>query len=421
MIDDEVKLHPRDPLIISVNGYQPWLEHLLNTCIEDYQTSLSELNREVQFAGTARFPERANKRAKQIPWTCIVDQINVPEVYPWSVNQTPRKLYHDGFPHIGGYRFRIGVWTCAREACKFDPNVSVTLLFTQPLEVPESVVSGLLFDYLQSDQDYQRPRLDEEGVCWIFLRLYWLLTDWQNIMRECSLRLDAAEANSHKQNLSVKLRTRTLHREVARMYELQHYLHFHRRAVKKIVKVKPAAPQPGQNDQLWTELEDAADDLEQFDCSLNSLKERFNNLVELEFNLDNASQSDAARFLLIVATVFLPVSFLASVFGMSTLDWPAIWYIWIAVPVFFTSVFLTAIFPLAANLLQKRLYPMEKRHIELYPNEFTMLGDELPDGVDIPSRQGRSKVRSKAPDPAMGRGADAGGYRTKHVHYEKGE
>jgi len=80
LIDDQVRAFPRDPLVISVNGYQPWLEEILSSCIEDYWADISDLDRAVQFAGSMQFPERASKRGKDVPWTFILDHLNVPQV-----------------------------------------------------------------------------------------------------------------------------------------------------------------------------------------------------------------------------------------------------------------------------------------------------------------------------------------------------
>ena len=66
------------------------------------------------------------------------------------------------------------------------------LLFTRPTDVSENVVTELMFPYLCKIADYDRPRLDEEGLAWLFLHLYDLLTDWQNIIREVERRLAEA-------------------------------------------------------------------------------------------------------------------------------------------------------------------------------------------------------------------------------------
>lgn len=274
LVAEQVRIFPRDPLVIAINGYQPWLEPILNTCIEDYWSDISELDRQVQFAGTMQFPERASKRGQDVPWTFVLDHMNVPQVYYWSVDLEPPAWEDFGLPDIQNYRFRIGAWECGRGACRFDREVPVAIIFTRPTPVAEHVVKEHLFGYLYLDGDFDQPREDEEGICWLFSRLYWLLTDWQNIITAIASRLDEAEANSHSRYLPVKTRTRLMHNEVDRLYELKEYLHFHNRAFKKLQRLKLDVPKREQRDPLWTDMDDAVEDLEQYDTTLDSLKER---------------------------------------------------------------------------------------------------------------------------------------------------
>ncbi|KAK5115375.1 hypothetical protein LTR85_009835 [Meristemomyces frigidus] len=396
LIQDQVHAFPRDPLIISVNGYQPWLEDILSSCIEDNWSHISDLDREVQYAGTMQFPEKASKRGQDVPWTFILDHMNVPQVFYWSVDMDPPEWEDFGLPEIDHYRFRIGAWECGRGACRFDRDVPVAIIFTKPTPVSEHVVTEMMFSFLYRDGDFDQPREDEEGVCWLFSRLYWLLTDWQNIISEIATRLAEAEANSHGRHLPVKTRTRLLHSEVDRMYELKEYLHFHNRAFKKLQKLKTDVPKNEQKDPLWGDMDDAVEDLEQYDSTLDSLKERFNNLIELEFNIQNAVQSDNSQFLTTIATLFLPISYLASVFGITTITWKAIWYLWAAIPVVIVSILFTLLFPWSVRRVQKWLYPIEELRIHLQPRNFTMLGDELPENVNIPGGNRQGKVKHKA-------------------------
>ncbi|RMY28852.1 hypothetical protein D0865_15660 [Hortaea werneckii] len=393
LIADQVCAFPRDPLVIAINGYQPWLEQILSSCIQDHWAAISELDRQVQFSSTMQFPERASQRGHDVPWTFVLDQLNVPQVYYWSANTDAPDSEDFGLPSIEHYRFRVGAWECGRGACRFDAEVPVAIIFTKPTPVAEYVVTELLFDYLFKDGDFDQPREDEEGICWLFSRLYWLLTDWQNIITEITTRLEEAEANSHSRHLPVKTRTRLMHNEVDRLYELKEYLHFHTRAFKKLQRLKDDVPKREQKDPLWTDMDDAVEDLEQYDTTLDSLKERFNNLIELEFNIQNAVQADNSQFLSIVATIFLPVSYLASLFGITTITWPAIWYLWAAIPIVATSIVFALLFPWSLRWIQKRLYPVDAIRLRLQPQSFTMLGDELPDSVDVPGSTRHGKIR----------------------------
>ncbi|EMC94425.1 hypothetical protein BAUCODRAFT_547777 [Baudoinia panamericana UAMH 10762] len=397
-IDDQVRAFPRDPIVISINGYQPWLQKVLGTCIEDYWSEIADLAREVQFAETMQFPEKASKRGDDVPWTFILDYMNVPHVYYWSVDMEPPESDDYGLPAIDTYRFRVGAWECGKGACRFDREVPVAIIFTKPTPVCEHVVTELMFPFLYRDNDFDQPREDEEGICWLFSRLYWLLTDWQNIISAVSIRLEEAETNSHERHLPVKTRTRMLHREVDRLYELKEYMRFHNRSFKKLQKLKDDVPKQEQKDPLWNDMDDAVEDLEQYDSTMDSLKERFNNLIELEFNIQNALQSDQGQFLTTIATLFLPLSYLASIWGITTITWPPIWYLYAAIPVLIVSIIFTASFPFIVRRIQKVFYPIEEYRIQLQPRNFTMLGEELPANVDIPGGGGRQgRVKHKAP------------------------
>lgn len=199
--------------------------------------------------------------------------MNVPQVYYWSVGMTPPK-WEERDPTIDSFRFRTGVWFCGRGACVLDREVSVTIVFTLPNAVSEHVVTELMFDYLWRDEDFDQPREDEEGICWTFSRLYYLITDWQNILGEVLARLGEAEANSHGRHLPVKTRTRRMHMEVDRIYEMKKFLRFHMRAFSKLQKLKLDVPKDEQQDPLWDDMDDAIEDLEQFDSTLDGLKDR---------------------------------------------------------------------------------------------------------------------------------------------------
>lgn len=93
---------------------------------------------------------------------------------------------------VDDYRFRVAAWCCGRGACRLDREVPVTLVFTQSNVPAENVMRDLFFPYFYQDEEYDMPRRDEETVCWTFLRLYWLLSDWQNIIREIERELEEA-------------------------------------------------------------------------------------------------------------------------------------------------------------------------------------------------------------------------------------
>ncbi|KEQ75465.1 hypothetical protein M436DRAFT_41755 [Aureobasidium namibiae CBS 147.97] len=283
LVQETLRMNPRDPLLISFNGYQPWLEQVIATCIDDRYDELTDLNRALQFDDTVKFPERSNKRSTQIPWSFLVDQMNVPDVYWWTFGKERPGGRPQGADEIDDYRFRIAAWCCGRGACRFDREVPVTLVFTQSKLLAENVVHDLFFPYFYEDEEYDMPRRDEESVCWTFLRLYWLLSDWQNIIREIERELEEAELNSRGRKYPVKVRTRLAHKQIDRIFELSEYMRFHTRSFKKLLKLKDTMHKSADDaiDPVWDEIGDAVEDLDQYSYYMDTLKERFLNLIEL--------------------------------------------------------------------------------------------------------------------------------------------
>lgn len=147
-VEDQVHDFPRDPLIISINGHQPWLADILRPTIRGNWTEISELSREVQSFDTMRFPERASKQGGVVPWVFVLDHINVPHVYYWSVGSEPPDWDEFGAADMAMYRFRTGVWMCGRGACRQDPRIPVIIIFTKPSPLSERILTDCMFEYL---------------------------------------------------------------------------------------------------------------------------------------------------------------------------------------------------------------------------------------------------------------------------------
>ena len=208
-----------------------------------------------------------------------------------------------------------------------------------------------------------------------------------------------------------------MHKEIDRLYELTEYLRFHSRSFKKLSKLKNSVPKDEQDDPIWDQIDDAIDDLDQYSYYLDSLKERFNNLIELEFNISNATQSDNSRFLSVIGALYLPVSFLASLWGITTVTWQITLYVYIAIPLFIISCCFVVATPYVVQWWQRRLYPLQKEHLILSKADFSLLGQELPDSADAPKNRAGIVVARK--DAGLGekdfrsRSQSAGGQRRR--------
>jgi len=68
----------------------PWLHDVFRPVLDDFESEPQMTNRETQYSSsTIQFPQKSDRRAKAVPWTFIVDQMNVPEVYYWTFGITP--------------------------------------------------------------------------------------------------------------------------------------------------------------------------------------------------------------------------------------------------------------------------------------------------------------------------------------------
>ena len=55
LVADQTRLHPREQLIISINGHQPWLEGILSSCLEDFWDHINEVTASSNLLGPRDF------------------------------------------------------------------------------------------------------------------------------------------------------------------------------------------------------------------------------------------------------------------------------------------------------------------------------------------------------------------------------
>lgn len=82
-----------------------------------------------------------------------------------------------------------------------------------------------------------------------------------------------------------------MHKNIDRIYELSEYMRFHLRSFKKLLKLKDTmrkSPNDGK-DPVWDEMDDAVEDLDQYSYYMETLKERFLNLIELVSDVKNVT------------------------------------------------------------------------------------------------------------------------------------
>jgi len=78
----------------SVNGYNHLLASVFASCIEAKDSTLDLTNRQVQHFDAVQLPQSADRRAGKVPWTFIVDQMNLAEVWFWSFEMSDAQQDH---------------------------------------------------------------------------------------------------------------------------------------------------------------------------------------------------------------------------------------------------------------------------------------------------------------------------------------
>ena len=76
-----------------INGYQDWLEEILCSCFayEGADEERAELTKAIYQTDQLWFPERSSRHSRYAPWTFIVDEMNLPDVFWWSFGDEPRE------------------------------------------------------------------------------------------------------------------------------------------------------------------------------------------------------------------------------------------------------------------------------------------------------------------------------------------
>lgn len=409
------------PLLIIVSGWREWLGKILARCVKEEVRSkcereLSERNREVQDTGYFRFPERhvLNKEGKEdtVTWSFVIDQINLPQAYQWSMDPSihtdPDRDAED--PDLEQYRFRLGVWTCAEGL----ENVSVTIIFTKPDTFSESRPTPLCTLLLKTiyyggDNFLEKLFERDNDVEWIFLKLWTFLTDWENVLKEFEDRLEIAESNSENDKGPAYIRTRESHAQIRQIFILLQYLHLHLRSFQRLADIQCKRNGAGEctpgtilGDVRSVkagrmQFEYAHADLSQFKEEFKLLIERYKNLTEYEFNMDNAKQAAGTRILTIIATVFLPPTLISSIWGMTEFHGSTLLFAAVAAPILLFSI---SIAPYILDIWRKFKEGKTRNGVHLRKKTLSkenvrLLGREIPGSNEKLYLQRELRVRKR--------------------------
>ncbi|KAL4879842.1 hypothetical protein BJY04DRAFT_208361 [Aspergillus karnatakaensis] len=182
---------------------------------------------------------------------------------------------------------------------------------------------------------------------WIYMDLFQACGDWSGVWDVVRRDLARRDVQAYQDLLrpSTLHLTRRLHRATSNVITLREDLRLHIASFKRVqvhIKNNTLGPWPSSAPFKATLDERAADILEDLNHHWETsgvVLQQYNSLLSLVFNTETVTQGQAVARLNMLAFAFLPLSFVAGIFGMSTFSVSAVWYPLWAFVVFAIVVF----------------------------------------------------------------------------------
>ncbi|ORY14455.1 hypothetical protein BCR34DRAFT_560453 [Clohesyomyces aquaticus] len=174
--------------------------------------------------------------------------------------------------------------------------------------------------------------------CCIFLDLFEFLAEWPGVWRSARHQLTRTNTELHASTNKVDVlqQTRALHSDTANVIALREDLRLHITAFQKYRSLISAlaakgslfVPSPVEDDMEYLEdrTEQCLQNLFHQQESSAVIHRQLENLLSLAFNTEMVSQGQAVARLNMLAIAFLPLSYVATLFGMTNLSISAKWY-----------------------------------------------------------------------------------------------
>ncbi|KAF2006245.1 hypothetical protein P154DRAFT_559354 [Amniculicola lignicola CBS 123094] len=171
----------------------------------------------------------------------------------------------------------------------------------------------------------------------IFIDLFSFLAEWSDVWRLARQELARRDTELHSETRSVEIlrQTRDLHRATADLIAMREDLRLHVTAFQKYRYLVKAFPAKGSYSWIVTQREQGSVEDRVEECLQNLLylqegsdviHKQLENLLNLAFNTEMVSQGQSVARLNTLAFAFLPLSYVATLFGMTNFSIPAKWY-----------------------------------------------------------------------------------------------
>ncbi|KAH1593640.1 hypothetical protein KXX44_008033 [Aspergillus fumigatus] len=207
----------------------------------------------------------------------------------------------------------------------------------------------------------------EKNILWIVPDLLYLFTNWNAVIIAMKAHLYSAESSGMKGILPVTIQTRLLHQQMQTAIEIREVLRIHQAIANHVIKLNLIGT---ADKDLDDRLELIKGQMDHNAATIDTVKEQLQNLIQLAFNLEAVSQGQSVARLSALAFIFIPLSYVASVFAIPGLAIDAFWYPASAVPLLVFTIFVAVIIGKFVNFWERWMGAI----YELAPNEPITLG-----------------------------------------------
>ncbi|OCL04689.1 hypothetical protein AOQ84DRAFT_415622 [Glonium stellatum] len=219
-------------------------------------------------------------------------------------------------------------------AGKDAPNNSITRPQLTLLMCIDDKVPEIISRHYRANQGRQGRVRDSPS--WVFLDMFIAFSPWSEIwdLARRGLMSREGQVQGKAKASSLLQLTRDLHQDRANVIALREDLRLHIKSVQKFVKIMSS---PGEFDGLKlvsqkkrndmkNSVEDVLQNLVDQQETSEVILHQFSNLLSLAFNIETVSQGLSVARLNILAFFFLPLSYIAGLFGMTTWTISVHWY-----------------------------------------------------------------------------------------------
>lgn len=191
--------------------------------------------------------------------------------------------------------------------------------------------------------------------------LYSAFNDWNGIWDAASSHLGELYENVYKQVGSRKVlkRMQDLNKATATNIMLRETLGMQNKSLQVITKMAKRHYRDGNHleapgyDEFLERCTEMSDSLEHYAVLAKGNEEQLQNLLSLMVSMEQISQGQSMGQLNILAFTFLPLSFMASIFGMTQFTMATRWYPAFAIPALFLTVLVATLMPAFASILDR--------------------------------------------------------------------